>query len=327
MGFDCSYHPVDLAFFEDRLIPSLLGEAPLEPLLKEAVALEKLRYRAKAWALGAVAKIRDVPARNAKADKPILPIDSNLHVWGRPFFIEASDPAEVSRYIDRYLAARTPAQIDTIAKEVRKRLVPPLDFEPDMGAGLPAKKELEAAVLNNLDVLCEVVAAYKAGKKTITLPSGNEDTPEHVLMGSYPTIALGFASRFRPGWMDRGLVWPTLLMANARLDTKRFFEPPVPLFGRLFEVFPKLRKAKLRRTIEENYMVGGYVPPERVGELREYLRDESPALLAKPKKEKWEEDAELSLRKLDEALADAEHRGHAFVEATEVYSGPLGMLN
>jgi hypothetical protein len=323
MGFDCSYHPVDLDFFGERLVPYLLGEASIEPLLKEAVALEKLRFRAKAWALATLTKSQE----NRKGTKAPGTLDSNLHVWGRPFFIEADDPAEVSGYIDRYLAARTPAQIDAIAKEVKHKLLPALDVEPDMGAGIPAKKALDSAVLNNLNVLADVVSAYKSGKKTVVLPSGNEDTPEHVLMGSYPTLALTFASRFRPGWMDRGMVWPTLLMANAKLDCRKFFEPPAPLFGTFFEIFPKLRKAKLRRTIEENYMVGGYVPKDRIAELRAHLTEESEALLAKPKKEKWEEDAKLSLQKIDEALADAELRGLAFVEATEVYSAPLGMLN
>jgi hypothetical protein len=44
--------------------------------------------------------------------------------------------------------------------------------------------------------------------------------------------------------------------------------------------------------------------------------------------EGWGEDgAQIYLRGINEAALDAQRRGLGFVEATEVYSGPLGIMN
>ncbi|MBX3186553.1 MAG: hypothetical protein KF819_06045 [Labilithrix sp.] len=323
MGFDVSYHPVDLDFINERLVPCLVGKADLKPLLSEAIALEKLRYRAKAWALGALAADRG-------AKKPRLPtLDGMLHVWGRPFFIEAKDPAGVSDAIDAYLAAKSSGAIDSLAKKTLAALAPKLKakIEPDMGQGIPPRDVLLPAVTRDLDVLPEVVAAYAKGKKTMMLPSGDEGAPEAVLASSYPLLALAFMARFRPGWMDRGHVWPTLLMSNAKLDWAKWFEPPNALFGDLAKQLPKLAKLKLSPTVDQNYTVGGYVRKSRVAGLRKLLEKSEKALLAKPKKEGWDDHARTSLRKIHEALADAERRGMGFCEASEIYSAPMGMLN
>jgi hypothetical protein len=347
MGFDVSYHPVDLELVL-RLARYVAGQGSIEELVDRACGLELRRFRAKAWGLAlinvqhaehdawreAARKGKTKSKTKKKADDaPVamrtVRVDSNLHVWGRPFLITADEPPEVSTTIDSYLAATTNGEIDSLARQAIKRIAPGLEKElkPELEGGPPAKKELPGIVLRDLDVLPEVYEAARRGKRTMTLPSGDSADPKRVLASSLPLLVLAFTARFRPGWMDRGTVWPSLLMQEARLAPRGFFDPPRALFGALLEELPSSVGKQLSATITENYMVGGLVPAERVPELRRLLLDKREALLGKPRKEGWEEECLVSLRKIDEALADAEERGLPFAEATEVYSGPLGIMN
>jgi len=348
MGFDVSYHPVDLELVL-RLARHVAGQGSIEELVDRACGLELRRFRAKAWALALINvqhaehdAWREATARTGKGktkkktdDAATAPemrtvrVDSNLHVWGRPFLITADEPLEVSAAIDSYLAATTNGEIDSLARQAIKRIAPGLEKElkPDLESGPPAKKELPGIVLRDLDVLPEVYESARRGKRTMTLPSGDSADPKRVLASSLPLLVLAFAARFRPGWMDRGHVWPSLLMHEVELAPQRFFEPPRALFGALLEELPSSVGKQLSATITENYMVGGLVPAGRVPDLRRLLLDKREALVGKPRKDGWAEECLVSLRKIDEALADAEQRGLPFAEATEVYSGPLGIMN
>ena len=43
--------------------------------------------------------------------------------------------------------------------------------------------------------------------------------------------------------------------------------------------------------------------------------------------EGWRQEMELVTRKINEALTDAARRGIGFIEASEIYSGSMGMMN
>jgi len=89
---------------------------------------------------------------------------------------------------------------------------------------------------------------------------------------------------------------------------------------------PSLAKG-MRDTIIENYMVGGYMRAENVHALREGFEWACDRVLAAANREGYMDVCRIALQKITEAIADAERRGHGFVEATEVYSGILGQNN
>src|SRR5262245_63308057 len=151
MGYDISYHPVDVAFLRDRVAPYVRGKGNLDDVIPDMGRIEKVRGRAGAWALKVVdiyhkevQRQRDAEefarsaARSAVAGKsvarpkkvPARPLpgwfDPDLHVWGRPFFITARTPEEVSDRIDRYCAAGSDAEVDALAREEVARLNPTL---------------------------------------------------------------------------------------------------------------------------------------------------------------------------------------------------------
>ena len=123
MGFDTSYHPLDLRFIHGTLVPALLSGEGLAEIEASAARRAKVRYLAKAWALGSL-RARDTARERASKAVPPLPdappaparsgllgrlfgkpspaaprvdvvappawldrLDSDLHVWGRPYFI------------------------------------------------------------------------------------------------------------------------------------------------------------------------------------------------------------------------------------------------
>src|SRR6476620_1507355 len=80
MGYDISFHPVDVRLVQERVTPFLAGRGnddDLDDLIADAVRQAKVRFRANAWGLGVMQA------------KPGGAFDTRLHVWGRPFFVTA----------------------------------------------------------------------------------------------------------------------------------------------------------------------------------------------------------------------------------------------
>ena len=316
MGYDVSYHPVDLGFIFERIVPCLLRHKDLMPLVEEAIVRERVRYRAKAWALGAY-------HASLERGRTPSPIEPYVHLWGRPFFIVANTPDHVAEQIDAYLAASTVDEVDRIARDNLRRLELG-GVAPSLPDGMPDRDSLFATVAPEIAALVDVIAALRAGATEYRVPDGSVTNPAKLVRNNYPLIVLTFAARFRPGWMERGRVWPTCLMTEADLDTKPHFEPPWSLFP---DALREQIGGTLHPAIHENYMVGGLVQESGVPALRALLRREQDALLAGPRENDWEDGARCALGKLDEALAYAERDHLAFAEATEVYSAPAGIVN
>jgi hypothetical protein len=374
MGWDISYHPVDLDFFHTRIIPYVRGEGSLDSLMADAMRISKARFRAKAWALGLSAldstilrtQYREHKAQQAAWEQahahenPPVPFvkpvarripgfDSDVHVWGRPFFITHATVEEVSAALDGYLKADE-GSVDRIAKAMLGRLdmviqkeLPGMDevaqkamkpcepslvqsLQPDTQAVLPADDELVKSIRGTMDLFRDAFAAARAGRM-VKLPDGSDVEPGELFATDFPLAALTFASIFRPGWMARGRGWPSLLLAQAGLPAEQYFEEPLALFEPLLGEIPVLA-GHLESTITQNYSLGGYVPAGKVASLRALMEAKRDAFVDWAISDGWEAGEMLCyLRGIDEALFDAGRRGLGFVEAAEVYSGFSGIMN
>lgn len=348
MGYDVSAHPVDVELIQNRILPYIRGEGDISDLVETAVRLAQVRFRANAWGLGLVnlsseefdAK-RKKPKKSAKKGsakkKPAKPkwlvpdsFDSDLYIWGRPFFITTPSD-QVSATIDRYLAA-TPKQVDKIAEEMLRELNPDLvgKVTPDTEGKLPGPKKLAEGIVETLNFFR---AAYPklARNEAVELPRGDTAPAAELFLHSMPLHVLTFAAHLQPGWMSRGYVWCTAFIDRARLDASKFVESAAPLFAPLFA--PLLKDVKgYRRAFETgitaNYMVGGYVQPKNVPAFREWMEKNTEKMIAACVKEDWDEGgARADLLKVMEPLRDAERRKMGFMEAAEVYSGFMGIMN
>jgi len=316
MGFDTSYHPVDLRLVEDRLLPYIAGygdDGALDDLIARAVGIRRTRFAAKQWALGAL-----------KADCGLVPA---LHVWGRPFFSTADTAEQVAEDVRRYLA--TPHhEVAALAREMLGRIDPALAgrVEPDDSGRLPGDRVLGEHLSWRMRVLRASAAALRAGRVVVRDPdTGREHDPRALLAREVPFSVVELAAALVPGWMSRGHTWPTRLCAEAGVPAAGF-SPPTPLYAPLRELFPDLDWFG-HATITENYAVGGFVSAADVGAVRAGLAGARGALLAPAERDGRAEGCAVDLAKIDEAMALAERLGLGFCEATEIYSGFEGNLN
>lgn len=183
MGMDVSAHPVDVGLIQSRLLPYIRGEGDLSDVLAEVVRVARTRFRANAWGLALTdlqhkewaakrerpKKATGVAVGKAKAKprpQPLLPpwFDYNFHVWGRPFLI-TTPPESVSDTIDRYMAAKTPKQIDAIAAEQLHQLNPALVGKVKLAKGgtLPPTKRLAQGVGRRPRLLPDRLPAPEGG--------------------------------------------------------------------------------------------------------------------------------------------------------------------
>jgi hypothetical protein len=345
MGYDVSAHPVDVELIQNRVLPYVRGKGDLSDLVETAVRLAQVRFRANAWGLGLLnlshaesdAK-RQKPEKKPAAKSPtrkkpaakkwLVPdtFNSDLHVWGRPFFITVPSD-RVPEAIDRYLAA-TPRQVDRIAEEMLRELNPDLvgKVKPDTGGKLPDRKTLAAGVLRALDFYR---AAYPklAKNETIELPNGQQSPARELFLHSFPLDVITFASQFLPGWMSRGYVWFTAFIERAYMDAGKLVGSAAPLFEPLLKGVKGFRQA-FEPTIIENYTLGGYVRPKNVPAFRKWMEEGLEDMVEACVDEDWDEPStRVELQKILEPLREAERRGMGFIEAAEVYSGIMGVMN
>jgi hypothetical protein len=330
---DVSFHPVDVALFHERLIPFVRGQGAIDDLVAEAVRVTLVTQRANAWGLAVLAlwnreserRYQEKSARRSSAAlKPArVPkkFDADLHVWGRPFFITVDDPVDVSEAVDRYLTADYPGGVDALAREMLRYLGPDLEkhVKPRRRDLAPPDAEgVGQALRGTMELFRQAYRNLPRGEPVLD-PDGEHHEPDELLAHSFPLSALAFAARIRPGWMAQGYVWPSYLFEQAGFNPWRHFQKAKPLFGPLLKEVPGLGRG-LERTLICNYMVGGYVPAKKVPAFRRAVQKKRQALGAPT-------DCDSDVGKILEAAYDAERRGLAFLEAAEVYSGIMGILN
>jgi hypothetical protein len=314
MGFDTSYHPVDVKLIHQRVVPYILGatgDDSLDDLIDEAVRIRRIRWRAKAWALGTSRALTDVDGFN-----PFL------HVWGRPLFITSSRPEKVAQDVVRYLRMAGPKEVDPLARDMVAVLAPGRTVTPADPTDYPGGvDDIRAEVSVGVRLLRTAVAGLRSGAERV---SGlrNVITPADYLVARLPLDFVEFASILVPGWMDRGTVWPTALASAAGLSPAGFGDAG-PLIEPLREALPDL-KWRLHGTIVENEMAGGFVAAGQVPQAREWLLEHREQLIAATEEVEY---VSHSLEKIDEAMMLAARLGHAFCEATEIYSGIGGTMN
>ncbi len=321
MGWDISYHPIDPTFVHARVLAYVRGERTIDDLVASAVRLAKVRFRANAWGLGLVelSRTRDVPGFNP-----------DLHVWGRPFLITDRDPAAISSSIDAYLEVPI-ERVDALAERMIAALDPHLAgpgiVKPSAEGDLPDDDDLILGIRGNLDLFRAARATIVAGDREVVAPDGRVHDARALFASDFPLTAVTFAAQFRPGWMARGYGWPTQLFAEIDVDTSALFTMPTDLFAPLLGEIPEIEE-QLATTIQQNYSLGGYVAPSGVPTLLELLDRHSLAIDDWARSEGWGDDgAQSYLVGIREAALDAQRRGFGFLEATEIYSGPLGIMN
>jgi len=324
MGFDVSWHPIDEGLIRTRLLPYLRGEGDIGDLAATAANLAAVRSRAKAIAV-AVCLPSTAPTglfsleKNHKdggvkpsALKPLPGFTADVHLQGRPFLLLGDD---INVKYAEYLNS-SPDGVEAIAhRELGTMPVP--EFTP---AGSPTAEELIA----DLTFLRNAFPLLK-GNKPVTLPDGEIIDAEDLYLFNMPTAVVTFAAALLPGWMGRGPIWFTQYLDDAKLDPG-VVETAATLFESILDEVPDWRTA-FEPTITHNYMLGGYVNAANLPAFHQFWLEHETALIAPWIAEKDGARGRHGYTMIREALALSEARGCGFLEATEIYSGFLGLLN
>ncbi len=279
--------------------------------------------------------------------------DSDLSVWGRPFFIVAGNSDEALREFDAYMQAgeddvdaiarRMFARLDAMRDRVDPRCAPEvvavLDRFHPLEAHLPQLDASEAAALDRASVRRHIERKLLLlqrfwAERSSDDPIEDDLLDEPVVPSEYieclPFDIINLAAQWLPGWMGRGHVWPTRLFDEIGVEVDHLFETPEPLFQDLVREDKRLRGA-FCATIPCNYSLGGYVPPEKIEAFIALLeRHRTDLILAwSDRKDPAEIDDMLAAdyTKILEPALLARRNGHGFLEAAEVYSGFLGAMN
>lgn len=279
--------------------------------------------------------------------------DSDLSVWGRPFFIVAGNSDEALQDFDAYMQA-SEDDVDTIARRMLTRLDAMRDridprCDPEVVAVLdafhPAEAHLPELDATDAAIPDPALVRQHIERKLLLMrrfwaERRSDDPIEDALLDepvapsdyieSLPFDIINLASQTLPGWMGRGHVWPTRLFDKIGVKVRHLFETPEPLFRDLVQEDKRLRGV-FGTTIPCNYSLGGYVPPEKVDAFIGLLeRHRTDLILAwSDRKDPTEIDEALAAdyTKILEPALLARRHGYGFLEAAEVYSGFLGAMN
>jgi hypothetical protein len=386
VGFDISNHPVDVALIKQRIVPFIRGgEDRLEDLVARAARLNCIKYRANSWGLG----LADYDmalfhrqyelgiTRTVRVHKPqgivdrvlgrppifkdttipqvtgIPGFDSDLSVWGRPFFIVADTTDEALEGLDTYLTLpdAAPGTVDAVAQRMIAKLDarrdrPPQGFDPSVLQVLfdsyPLAERVtphqegeppdEEETVKRLRRQFDLARTVFTDRDTDAVVEGDdsETVPAAELAPTLAHQVVNLAAQTLPGWMGRGRVWPTALFERIGVRVSGIFERPVSLFEDLLRDVPDINH-NLHHTIVENYCLGGYVPPQKMQAFVDLLTKHRRELILA-----WHQGVE-GTADLDRLAADfikifepatyALRRGYGFIEAAEIYSGILGWMN
>ena len=386
MGFDISNHPIDVALIKQRIIPCIRGHGQLDDLVARAARLNCIRHRANCWGMGVLKLSWDISDRQrqlglkrkvrlsavrppgimgrllgraelteveASQETGLPGFDSDMCVWGRPYFIVADTVEEALEGLDTYLglADAAPETVDAVARRMiakldsRSDLLPPGYDEsvlrilsdnypladrvkPAQEGETPDEAETARRIAADMDLARKVFAGRDSGE-VIEVEDREPELAADLAL-ALPHQIINIAAQTLPGWMGRGRVWPTSLFRKIGVSVAGVFERPTSLFEDLLRDVPAMEQV-LRPTIVENYCLGGYVPPEKMKAFVELLakhrRDLILAWQQRPYDAARFDEMAADFNKILEPATYALRHGYGFIEAAEVYSGILGWMN
>lgn len=321
MSYCISYHPVDLSFYHDCVIPFLQGKATLDDRLDPAARFAAVKARSSEWAI-ALSRLSFTEWEHLLPDHYCR----DLHLLGRPFFITLDSPEEVSQAIDEYLNASL-EEVDGIAKQMLDHFNPGLVdvVEPKDPIPVPTLDDLREQWHRQWAVYQRAYQQILSEEEFATvLFEERSHAAEDVIGSSLPWGAVALSSFFYPTWTTGGLVWPQNLLSLAELETEDFFQIPWEMLRPLMASLPEEMEYLAETEIEENCMLGGYVPPEKVALLRDQITSHQEKLeTIYGAQEQPRQDMRIQIQLMQEALFDVQRRGMGFIEANDLNGDTL----
>jgi hypothetical protein len=337
-----SFHPVDLAFFDETLAPLAAGRpVDPEPYIKKA-----LRLREISWHAGRFPRTLDSIRQSAGPPKPqpgdgllkqlrirleqfdyrpdeitwrvLKAVEPALHIHGRPFFITDGSATRVADLVDAYLDVSEPKAAEIIAREqlgkLDQRLPDLVELEEE--DALPSRGETRAELLSEGKDLSDLVRAARE-QRVWESGEGPARSALTVFCEELPWRAVTMHARQSPFWTARDAEGLETLCRAVGMPAPDPLVPPARLFAEAIEELPDLKGA-VQIEISRPRDVGGYVSPADVPELLRYLNTQGARMIAAATRRGLGGEIAVHLRKIKECATYAERHSLGYLEAAGV---------
>ncbi len=337
-----SFHPVELAFFDETVAPLASGrKIDPEPFLAEAIRVRKIHWQVRRYtrAIETVLAVAGPPPPpdgaglwgNVKAylekfdwrpddltKRVLQSIDPDLHLYGRPFFVAEASAAKVVETVDRYRGAPSPGAAEAIAKEQIARLDPELShgLAPEDGPDLCPDSLHRADLLGALARIHEIASAARAGR-VFTDGQAEARPAVEVLRDEMPWRAVSLHARIVPFWTARGVDGLETICRAARVLAPDSLVPAWRLFAGACDEFPDL-KASLHQEVKGERDVGAFVAPQDVPRLLDFLNAEGARIIEAAARQDEGRACATLLHKIRECAAYAVRHGLGYLEASGI---------
>ena len=327
-----SFHPVDVAFFDDVIAPLVTGrKVNPESFLQEAARVRRSGWvgRRYAIALSDLAAAIEAPKADPKSSmwqrlrtnlekidhrpdeivrRAAKVFDPDLHLDGRPFFVADGSAERVADAVAQYVAAPDEEAADRIARDQLARLDPELEkaFEP---ADLP---ELSSDLGRRNDLLGSLKGIHDLARHAREGRREGEAIAEEL-----PWRAVVMHAQAHPFWLARDVDGLETICRAAGVLAPECLSPAWRLFAEACEAFPAL-KEKLKLEVTRPKDVGAFVAPSEVPQLVEFLGAQGARIIGAATRAGEGAMATSLLRKIKECAVYARKNGLGYLEASGV---------
>jgi hypothetical protein len=183
----------------------------------------------------------------------------------------------------------------------------------------PEFKELISRYTEDANILKKLCAA--AMNKTLFDFQNQQWDPLKIL--SNPYMLMEFLAMGYPAWMDRGPCHISMMVAETGITVPDYFMAPHALLGKLNE-FIHIETSPI---LHENYTLGIVVFPEHMSAFAHFFEQHRNIFESYLLKNGWsQQGADCTLLKINEAIIYCLMSQSIFVESTDIFSAPLGII-
>jgi hypothetical protein len=336
-----SFHPVDLAFF-DETIAALAGGRKINP---EAFLQTATRIRRSAWvargfpeALVPLAAAAEAPRPDAAsklwtrirtnleridykpdvlARKAADRLDPDLHLHGRPFFITEVSAERVASTVAAYCAAETEASAEAIAIDQMTKL------DADLGKEVRPQEQpyLGPDPVYRNDLLAGLKRVHDLGREMREGASGGAPVPARGRgvppAQELPWRAVHMHAKVAPFWIARDVDGLETICRASGVAAPDFLSPAWRLFAEACDAHPPMRDA-LRLEVTRPRDVGGFVAPSEIDHLIDFLTREGSKIIGAATRAGEGTAATTLLKKIKECAVYAQRNGCGYLEASGI---------
>jgi hypothetical protein len=334
-----SFHPADLALFDDLIAPLVAGRK-VNP---EAFVATAARVRRSGWvarrfslALQGLATMAEAPKADphsnlwerlrtnlermdyrpdAAARIAARTFDPDLHLDGRPFFIGEGSAERVAAAVDDYVDAATEAAAENVAREQLARLDPELrnSVEPVEIPDLTADPNYRSDLLAGLKAIHDLGRAARDGK---TWSAGEAPARPAIaaLPDELPWRAVAMHARVRPFWIGRDVDGLETICKAAGVPPPSCLSPAWRPFAEGCEAYPALKET-LGLELRAARSVGAFVAPGEIDQLLDFLSAHGARIIGAATRAGEGPMATALLRKIKECAVYARKHGLGYLEA------------